>query len=290
MRRRWLAPLGSWLIGWSLVAGPAFALEVRFAPAAPRPGDVVLVTIPGAAGALGAAGRLDGRPLSFFPQGGDQVALVGVDLDAPVRPMAWQVQVTESGGAPRHASGWLAVTSREFPVQRLALPSRMVDLDPETERRALAEASRLRSVYDTVTAERLWVGRFVRPVAGEGPGTGFGARRVINGKPRAPHAGIDFGAATGAPVVAANRGRVALVGEFFFPGRLVILDHGLGLHTLYFHLDRIDVAEGALVERGEPIGAVGSSGRATGPHLHFGAQVRAARVDPHVLFTLPVPE
>jgi murein DD-endopeptidase MepM/ murein hydrolase activator NlpD len=81
---------------------------------------------------------------------------------------------------------------------------------------------------------------------------------------------------------------VALIGEFFFAGRLVALDHGLGLYTLYFHLDRVDVSEGVLVERAEPIGVVGATGRATGPHLHWGAQLGSARVDPLGLLSLAV--
>jgi len=123
-------------------------------------------------------------------------------------------------------------------------------------------------------------------VAGTAPGTGFGARRVINGQPRAPHGGIDYSAPKGTPVVAANTGRVALVAEFFFPGRLVVLDHGLGLYTLYFHLDTVLASEGERIERGQALGTVGASGRATGPHLHFGAQVGAARVDPAALLGL----
>ena len=90
----------------------------------------------------------------------------------------------------------------------------------------------------------------------------------------------------GTPVVAANTGRVALVAEFFFPGRLVVLDHGLGLYTLYFHLDSVAVSEGERVERGQTLGSVGASGRATGPHLHFGSQVGTARVDPAALLGL----
>ena len=87
-------------------------------------------------------------------------------------------------------------------------------------------------------------------------------------------------------MVAANTGKVALVAEFFFPGRLVILDHGLGLYTLYFHLDTTSVVEGERVEQGRTIGTVGATGRATGPHLHFGAQVGAARIDPAILLGL----
>jgi murein DD-endopeptidase MepM/ murein hydrolase activator NlpD len=158
----------------------------------------------------------------------------------------------------------------------------------EAEKRAAAEAARLRALYQTVSPERLWYGPFTRPVAGEDPGKGFGARRIINGKPRMPHSGVDFGAERGTPVVATNRGRVALVGDFFFAGRLVVLDHGLGLYTLYFHLDRVDIPEGSVVERGEQIGAVGATGRATGPHLHWAAQLGLSRVDPLTLLSVSV--
>jgi len=117
-------------------------------------------------------------------------------------------------------------------------------------------------------------------------GSGFGARRIINGQLRSPHSGSDYSAPLGTPVVAVNAGKVSLVAEFFFPGRLVILDHGLGLYTAYFHLDTIAVAEGERVERGQTLGTVGATGRATGPHLHFGAQVAGARVDPTTLLGL----
>src|SRR4030095_14643657 len=99
-----------------------------------------------------------------------------------------------------------------------------------------------------ITPHRLWREKFTKPVGTRAPGTGFGARRIINGQPRSPHGGIDFSVARGTPVVAANTGRSALVAEFFFPGRLVILDHGLGLYTLYFHLDAASVVEGERVE------------------------------------------
>jgi murein DD-endopeptidase MepM/ murein hydrolase activator NlpD len=148
----------------------------------------------------------------------------------------------------------------------------------------------LRALYATVTPERLWRGAFARPVGGSEPGTGFGARRVINGQPRAPHTGTDYAAPTGTPVVATNAGRVALVADFFFPGRLVVLDHGLGVYSLYFHLDRIAVAEGDRVGRGQPIGTVGATGRATGPHLHFGVHSGGARIDPATLLGLPLPD
>ena len=232
---------------------------------------------------------VDGHPLGVFPTRDGHAALLGIDMDPPSGTLAWQLRAT-TNGAVVTAEGHLPIGERTYSVQHLTVDRRMVELDPQTERRAADESARLRTLYRARSGERLWRGRFIRPVAGEEPGTGFGARRVINGQPRAPHSGIDFAAPVGTPVVAANDGRVALTGEFFFPGRLVILDHGLGLYTVYFHLDTIAVTEGQLVARGERLGAVGMTGRVTGAHLHFGAQLGTARIDPAALLALAPPE
>ncbi|MET0851898.1 MAG: M23 family metallopeptidase [Candidatus Rokuibacteriota bacterium] len=269
------------------VTGPAIAasppLDVRIAPSALRQGDVALVSVGGASGAREVTGRLGERALHFFPRGDGHMAIVGIDLETAPGRTPWRIEIVDGAGASRAATGELAVRARQFPVQRLTLPRQQVDLDPETLRRAEAEAARLAALYDTLTPERLWRGPFARPVGGESEGHGFGARRIINGQPRRPHSGLDYTASRGTPVLAANRGRVALAGDFFFPGHLVVLDHGLGLYTLYMHLDRVDAVEGALVDRGETLGTVGATGRATGPHLHFAAQVGRARVDPQSL-------
>jgi murein DD-endopeptidase MepM/ murein hydrolase activator NlpD len=271
-----------------LTAAPASALELRVVPPSPGQGEVAVVFLSGTRGARQVEGSLAGRPLHFFPLGEEHAALAGIDLEARSGQAPWQISVVDAGGIARQTAGSIVVQPRTFPLQRLTLPAPMVDLSPEAERRAAAEAARLRALYQTVTPERLWNQPFARPVAGDVPGTGFGSRRIINGQPRMPHSGVDFAADQGAAVLAANRGRVALVGDFFFAGRLVVLDHGLGLYTLYFHLERIDVEEGALVDRGEPIGIVGATGRATGPHLHWGAQLGASRVDPMTLLSVAV--
>ncbi len=256
----------------------------------PRAGDVVVVEVGDSEPGATLAGTLGQTPLVFSAHGDRQLAVVGVDLDAPPGARPWKIEIRPPGQEPRMLAGHLTVAARSFSVQRLTLPKAMVELDPETERRALAEAERLRALYRSVTPDRLWRGRFVRPVSGEDPGSGFGSRRIINGLPRAPHSGVDYSAPTGAPVFAANAGRVALVAEFFFPGRLAIIDHGLGLYTLYFHLDSVAVQDGQGVEKRDVIGTVGATGRATGPHLHFGAQVGEARVDPEVLLALDLLE
>jgi murein DD-endopeptidase MepM/ murein hydrolase activator NlpD len=267
-------------------AEPSGRLTVVFHPPRLSVADVGWVHVRGTTGAAAVEGSVGERSLTFFPYAGGHAAVIGIDLETKPGTLPWRVAMLEPGREPRTAQGRVKVSARSFRVQRLTLPERMVELDPETERRAVAEIERLRTLYRTISGERLWRGRFTRPVAGTEPGTGFGARRIINGRPRMPHSGIDFAARSGTPVVAANAGRVALVADFFFPGRLVAIDHGLGLYTLYFHLEAAMVAEDDRVERGQTIGTVGATGRATGPHLHFAAQVGPARIDPAGLLRL----
>lgn len=267
---------------------PASAVQVRVVPPAPRQGDAVMVFVGGTSGAQQVEGSLGGQPLAFFPYGAEFAALAGVDLDTKPGKIPWRVGLVDGRGVPRKATGTVTVKAGGFPVQRLTLPGGMVNLDPEAERRAANEAARMRALYDTITPERLWRGPFTQPVASRKPGGGFGFRRIINGQPRMPHSGIDYSADRGTPVVASNRGRVALLGEFFFAGRFVALDHGLGLYTLYFHLDGVAVTEGQTVERGQTVGTVGTTGRSTGPHLHFGVHLGRARINPPDLYALPV--
>jgi murein DD-endopeptidase MepM/ murein hydrolase activator NlpD len=281
--------LAALALALGLLTLPVAAAEpplVRWHPARVHPGDVAWVHVGGVADSVSVEGALGPRALTFFPYAGGHAAVVGIDLEAKAGPQPWRLAIVEPGREPRRLDGRLTIHKRDFPVQRLTLPQAMVDLDPETERRAVSEGERLRMLYHTITPERLWRGRFARPVAGTEPATGFGARRIINGKPRAPHSGGDYAADRGTPVVAANRGRVALVGDYFFPGRLVALDHGLGLYTLYFHLDTVAVGDGDVIDRGQQLGTVGATGRATGPHLHFAVQLAGSRIDPAALFSL----
>jgi murein DD-endopeptidase MepM/ murein hydrolase activator NlpD len=277
-------------LGVTPLRGPA----VTVTPASPAPGDLVVVEVTGGAGSLAAtaplAGTLGERPLRFYPTPKGQAAVAGVDLDTRPGPLAWRVTRPVKDGAPVPVrTGALTVRPREFGVQRLTLPPGQVDLDAATLARVQAEQAEFRAALAAGAAERLWRGAFRHPVEGAQATGGFGLRRVINGQPRSPHAGFDWAAPTGTPVVAAGAGRVLLVAEHFFAGRLVALDHGLGLITLYFHLDATQVAAGDAVATGQPIGAVGATGRVTGPHLHFAVLLDGARVDPEALLALRPP-
>ena len=290
MRRRTFLVAGALLgLGAPAAAVTDGPVRVTVVPSSPQPGDVVLLEIGGAPPDVRA--EWDGRPLALFPTAHGVAALVGIDLDVRPGPIAWRVtrpSAAKNGGAL--AAGAVTVRARTFPTQPLTLPKGMVDLDAPTLARVETEREELKAALGAGAAERLWRGAFRIPVDGGQPTGGFGLRRVLNGQPRSPHTGYDWAAPAGTPVLASNAGRVALVAEHFFAGRNVILDHGLGLFTLYFHLTEARVARGEPVTGGQVIGTVGATGRVTGAHLHFAVLLNGARVDPEALLRLAPPE
>ena len=256
-------------------------------PAEARQGDilVVRVTVPEAPETL--RGTFAGRPLLFVPEGeGAYRALVGIDLQhlpgiysVTLHWRAQEAEVTHELPVP--------VRDGAFPIQRLTLPPRMVDPDPTDLPRIREEQELLETLFAHADGIPQFAGLFVLPLdpAFQPSGT-FGRRRLLNGRLRSPHTGEDFPAPVGTPVLATNRGLVAYAGEMYFAGRSVILDHGLGLYTLYYHLDSIAVEPGEMVARGQLLGRVGTTGRVTGPHLHWGARLGPTRVDPMALLRL----
>jgi murein DD-endopeptidase MepM/ murein hydrolase activator NlpD len=187
-------------------------------------------------------------------------------------------------------SGWeywfqIEVSAKDYGVRRLTLPKKMVTPDPEVLERIKQETGKMVALWQPRENSPAWRGPFLRPVPGEVVGT-FGRRSVINDQPRAPHSGIDMRGAKGSPVKAINRGMVVLTGDQYYSGRSIVLDHGGEVLSMYFHLDKIKVKTGDIIERGQIIGLVGSTGRVTGPHLHFGVRINGARVDPLKLITI----
>lgn len=159
------------------------------------------------------------------------------------------------------------------------MPRRFVELSARDRARAAREAKHLAALFRSVLDRRLWAGPFRVPLEGVQPSSSFGRRRIVNGQPRSPHTGVDLGAPAGTAVQAMQRGRVVLDESLFFSGRTVVLDHGLGLFSLYGHFSESRVSVGRVVEAGEIIGLVGATGRATAPHLHWAVRLGDARVD-----------
>ncbi len=176
----------------------------------------------------------------------------------------------------------IAVVRAAYPEQRLTVEGKYVNPDKAALDRHEAERARVKAALALRTPERLWMLPMQRPVPGEVSSL-FGLRRVFNGEPRALHRGLDLRGEAGEPVKACAAGRVVLAENHYFAGNSVYIDHGMGVVSMYFHLSATDVAPGQMVARGRVIGKVGSTGRVTGPHLHFGMAVLGDMVDPQVL-------
>ena len=155
----------------------------------------------------------------------------------------------------------------------------MVDLDSKVLKRVRKESRIMKKLWTAPTSTPHWRGPFQRPIAGDVVGP-FGRRSIINNQHRAPHSGVDLKAKRGAPIKAINDGRVVLTSDHFFSGLSVVVDHGGGIQSMYFHMERIQVKKGQMVTKGHVIGLVGSTGRSTGAHLHWGLRINGARVNP----------
>jgi murein DD-endopeptidase MepM/ murein hydrolase activator NlpD len=218
--------------------------------------------------------------------GDDQsVALLAADLDLP--PGSYPVVVTLefSDGSRQTHRLELQVRYRERPVQRLTLPAEQVTpRAPEVLERIQRDRKVLTEIFSHSSEPVLWR-YFLRPVD-DPSGSPFGVRRILNDEPRAPHSGVDFRSPRGTPIRAAAHGRVVLAEDLFFTGNTVVLDHGGGLYSLYAHLDDFSCTPGELLEAGAILGRVGSTGRSTGPHLHWGVRLQNQRIDPLVLLEL----
>ena len=273
----------------SLLAAPAPASVpvLELSTARPQQGEIVVVTLRSAA-PLASASLSDGvREFAMEAVGDGRVyrALLGVDFESKIGKKTIEVAATDGTGAPRAVSKTIDVRSGKFPTQKLKVAPAYVE-PPESERaRIAADREKVKAVYAAADSERRFASAFQRPVESQSHGS-FGVRRVFNNEPRSPHDGVDLAAPQGEPVFAAAPAIVDLAEDLYFSGGTVILDHGSGLFTFYFHLSAIDVRPGDTVAAGQKIGAVGATGRATGPHLHWGARLHGARVNPLDLLKL----
>ncbi len=254
-------------------------VEVRLSAPTVAPGGVVLVEV---RGADSPRAEWKGKPLHFWSstENGVQRALLGVDLGQPPGVATLKITTATAGTRAETCRVPVRVKKVDYGEERLRVARRFLELTPEDEARAEREAKRLQEIFAGVTPERLWSGAFRSPVEGVKASGNFGRRRILNGQPRSPHSGEDFPAKLGAPVVAAQRGRVVLADDFFYSGNTVVLDHGFGLYTFYAHLAALGVKEGEMVEAGKALGTVGATGRVTAEHLHWAARVGGARVNP----------
>jgi murein DD-endopeptidase MepM/ murein hydrolase activator NlpD len=260
-----------------LLACACGALHAAALPhAEPAPGGVAIVPLGRDAGEAPRA-YFRGDRAMVLKRGRKWLAVIGIPLDA--KPGTYTVRVEgRSLGFTVHA--------KQYAVQRLTIEDkRKVEPTAEDLERIRRESAIIHAALAAWHDKKDVALRFDLPVLGPVSST-FGLRRIFNGEPRNPHSGLDIAVPAGTPIHAPAPGRVAAVGNFFFDGKMVMIDHGQGLVTMYAHMEKILVKTGQRLARGEVIGLVGQTGRATGPHLHWGVSLNDARVDP-TLFLSP---
>ncbi|MBI5314577.1 MAG: M23 family metallopeptidase [Nitrospirae bacterium] len=256
-----------------------------------KQGQVLLIKVKGEEQATEVKGVFLSRTIPFFrefrpgePAG--YLGLLGIDMQDEPGTYELAVEVRQGEQAKRLSVNIL-VAKENFSVEHLTLPKEKVDLDEKATARWKAEQEQVKQALAENSRLKLWRSNFLEPVNGKRTGI-FGSVRVMNGKPRNPHNGEDIGAPVGTDVAATNDGVVRLTVDHIFSGRGVFVDHGLGFYSMYFHLSEILVKDGDLVKAGQIIGKVGATGRATGPHLHWGVKLNGARVNPYSILDLPL--
>jgi murein DD-endopeptidase MepM/ murein hydrolase activator NlpD len=227
---------------------------------------------------------LDGARAMVLRDAAGWLAIVGIPL--ATKPGRHHVVVGRAGETARIG---FDVAAREYAVQRLKVPPAQVNLSKQDLQRVDEERSRIRRALTTFTPSPPETLRLQQPA--QGPrSSSYGLRRFFNDEPRNPHTGMDIAAPAGSPVLAAAAATVADVGDYFFNGNTVILDHGAGLVSMYCHLSRVLVKPGQRLAAGERIGDVGATGRVTGAHLHFGVTLNGTMVDPALFLPPETPE
>jgi len=258
-----------------------------------QPGEILLVELEGSESIEQAWINAFGQKFYFFEvssaPGTNYYSFLGLDGELEPGEHSFELVIQKGNKSWEVTRFNLYLEGREYRRRKLKVASKYIEPPEEMRERIVREAEIMRVIFSIVTPEWLGDGPFIRPHSG--PVTAyFGDQRLYNNQRLSFHSGVDLAASQGEEVLAANSGRVALASDFYFSGKIVILDHGLGLFTTYHHLDRITVRRGQRVKKGEIIGLVGSSGLSTGPHLHWSARIGQSRIDPLSLLALSFPE
>lgn len=241
------------------------------------PGDVFVINIdshniPSA--------LFQGQSINFYLSEGIYKALCFIDINT--MPGNYPLNINNGDITKTYN---IKVKHKVFPVKQITLKSEKVFLSPEDEKRANEESALLKSIWNEVTPNPLWKGQFIRPIDSEITSQ-FGVKRIINKKKESRHRGTDYRGKTGTPIKSINSGIVELTDNQFYGGNTVVINHGLGLYSVYLHLSKTSARSGDQINKGDIIGLVGSTGRASGPHLHLSVKLYGESINPESLYEL----
>jgi murein DD-endopeptidase MepM/ murein hydrolase activator NlpD len=266
-------------------AGPVVKLAYR----ALEPGEPVLVTLTSDGTARSASVAFLGRTAALKPAPGSRTAMafLGIDLAVKPGPHPMVIRVDKTTGETEEIHKDIEIGEKTFPFTKLRFKPEYVTPPKEVQERIRRESELVALIMSIVTPEWLGDGPFVMPHPAP-TWSNFGQRRLNNNILQSIHAGLDIRVPFGEPIRAANAGRIAMASHLYFGGKTVIIDHGLGVFSSYGHLSELKVKRGEAVGKGEVVGLCGSTGRSTGPHLHWAVKIFDARVDPEAMLRLPL--
>ncbi|MDR3607380.1 MAG: M23 family metallopeptidase [Oligoflexia bacterium] len=251
-------------------------------------GSIVLVTVSLPQGATGAgiSASLEGtQGIPFYPlpeKGGADQSLYQAVVAVPFnhKPGAVNIEVKVAGATgERKFVLPLTIVDGQYRSEVLKVDERKISPRKKDLKRIMAEQDEIKAIYDQVTREKFWSGPFQLPLQSIVTSP-FGTKRVYNGEMKSFHQGVDFRASIGKPIHAPAPGLVVLAKNLFFTGNTVLIDHGYGVFTIYGHMSKLRVKKGDRVASGVVLGLAGMTGRANGPHLHWGAVVHNQKINP----------
>jgi murein DD-endopeptidase MepM/ murein hydrolase activator NlpD len=287
-RRQALGGLLVFIPSMRILVAEASDITLSTAPEHLASGSPFLLTVELAAPATSVKGTFTGRDLLFFRSHASPklwYALAGVDVETTPGTYPLTVEATTADDKTLNTTRQIAVAAANYRTTTISVAPNFVEPDAASQKEIAADKEIKDKVFAHTAPEPEWSGAFAKPINAASTDS-FGTRRTFNGKLASIHRGMDFHAAPGTPVSAANSGKAVLARKLFYEGNCVMIDHGLGFMTIYMHLSKIEVEEGSSVRKGQRLGLSGATGRVTGPHLHFAVRWQSSYIDPAGLFQL----
>ncbi len=268
---------------WSALIAPTALADAASPGWLPRedrtPGGIALVDI-SSQYQPGTQALFNDHRVKIQHHGGRVVAVVGIPLSAPGDQVSLQLETSGDPAGKTRTSIPIKLHPASYPEEHMTIAdNNKVSPDADSMRRIRRETGLINGYLRHWQTDHTGFGPMTLPVTGR-HSSAFGQRRIINGQPRRPHSGMDIAAPTGTPIYAPATGIATGAGNFFFNGNSLFVDHGNGLVSMFCHLEKILASPGEPVSQGQLLGRVGSTGRVTGPHLHWSLSLNDARVDP----------